>query len=158
MIAFNIDPRYEELKIENMLRDAAEAALKHEGVSADADLSLAVAGDAQLKRLNRQFRGESHATDVLSFPSDQVDMESDRRYLGDVIISLPRARAQAKAAGHPLQAELQLLAVHGILHLLGYDHATGAERRRMWAAQDEILNGLGLSIQSAQAEALHVKS
>ncbi len=154
MITFNIDPRYQKLKIENLLRKAAEAALKHEGVPIDADLSLAVAGDAQMKKLNNQFRNENQATDVLSFPTDEQDAESGRGYLGDVIISLPRARAQAKAAGHPLQAELQLLAVHGILHLLGHDHATNAERQRMWAAQDEILNGLGLSIQSTQAEAL----
>jgi probable rRNA maturation factor len=158
MIAFNIDPRYRDLKIESLLRKAAEAALRYQVAPAEADLSLAVAGDAQLKKLNRQFRGESHATDVLSFPSEEHDIQSGRRYLGDVIISLPRARAQAKAAGHPLQAELQLLAVHGVLHLLGHDHATSTERQRMWTAQDEILSGLGLSIHSAQAEALHAKS
>jgi probable rRNA maturation factor len=158
MIAVSIYPRYQDLKIQKLLKNAAEATLAHEGVSADADLSLAIAGDAQLKKLNRQFRDEDHATDVLSFPSGVQDIESGRRYFGDVIISLPRARAQAKAAGHPLQAELQLLAVHGVLHLLGYDHATAAERERMWAAQDEILNGLGLSIRSTQAEILHAKS
>jgi probable rRNA maturation factor len=158
MIAFNIDPRYKDLITQKLLKSAAEVALTHEGVSTEADLSLAITGDTQLKKLNRQFRGESHATDVLSFPSEEHDIESGRRYLGDVIISLPHARAQAKAAGHPLQAELQLLAVHGILHLLGHDHATRAERQRMWTAQDEILSGLGLSIHSAQAEALHAKS
>ena len=55
---------------------------------------------------------------------------------------MPRARAQAKAAGHPLKAEIQLLVVHGVLHLLGHDHATRADKAKMWKAQEEVLRGL----------------
>lgn len=156
MIAFHIDPRYRSLHLESALKEAAETALRHEGERAGAELSLVIATDAQLQKLNRDFRGENRATDVLSFPSDENDKETGRRYLGDVVISLPRARAQAKATGHPLKVELQLLTVHGILHLFGHDHAVPGERTRMWAAQDEILRQLGLSIKSTKAEAPHI--
>ena len=102
--------------------------------------------DAGLRSLNRRFRGEDRTTDVLSFAG-----EGD--YLGDIAISVPRARTQARAGGHSLEAELQLLVVHGVLHLLGHDHASPAQRRAMWAAQDAILEKLGLPLRSAQAEA-----
>lgn len=155
MISCNIDPRYRKLKLERPLTVAAKAVLQHQTVPQDADLTLVITGDAMLRELNQQFRKQTKVTDVLSFPSQEKDLESGHLYLGDVIISLPRARAQAKAAGHPLLAELQLLTVHGILHLLGHDHTTAAERSRMWAAQDAILEQLGLTIRSAQAEELH---
>ncbi len=155
MISCNIDPSYQKLKLKALLVSAAKAALQHEGASLDADLTLMITGDARLRKLNQQFRGEAKSTDVLSFPAQEKDPESGHRYLGDVVISLPRARAQAKAAGHPLQAELQLLVVHGILHLLSHDHRAPDERARMWKTQDAILKKLGLSIRSVQAEELH---
>jgi probable rRNA maturation factor len=89
--------------------------------------------------LNRQYLGVDAPTDVLSFPVGEVDPESEALYLGDILISYPQALAQAEAAGHPVQAELQLLVVHGTLHLLGYDHAEEDEKTLMWKAQDEIL-------------------
>jgi probable rRNA maturation factor len=67
-------------------------------------------------------------------------------YLGDIVISLPRARHQASAAGHSLNDELQLLVVHGVLHLLGHDHDTPNRKKKMWAVQDEILRNLGVRI------------
>jgi probable rRNA maturation factor len=81
-------------------------------------------------------------TDVLSFPADLVDPDTRRRYLGDVIISLPRAEAQASENGQSLQDEVLLLAVHGVLHLLGHDHAEPEEKERMWAAQEAVLSHL----------------
>lgn len=158
MISCTIDPAYQKLKLEALLISAAKAVLQHESASPEADLTLVITGDAKLRELNQKFRGEAAPTDVLSFPSQEKDPESGHRYLGDVVISLPRARAQAKAAGHPLEDELQLLAVHGVLHLLGHDHASAAEKTRMWVAQDSILQELGLSIRSLQAETLHSRS
>ncbi len=155
MIFCNIDARYKNLKLDHLLMAAAKTALQHEAAPADAELTLVITGDARLRELNQQFRDEAKPTDVLSFPSEEKDLESGHRYLGDVVISLPRARAQAKAAGHPLQVELQLLTVHGILHLLGHDHGSAQEKALMWAAQDAILKNLGLSIRSLMAEALH---
>jgi len=94
--------------------------------------------------LNREYLGIDAPTDVLSFPASETDPETGARYIGDILISIPRARGQATAAGHPLESEVQLLVVHGVLHLLGHDHAQAEEKARMWKAQAEILESLGL--------------
>ena len=152
MIHLTVDRHYQAVDIDEVLRRAAEATLENQGVDPRTDLSVVITGDRKLKKLNFQFRGEAHATDVLSFPSGEYDSQMGIGYLGDVAISLPRARVQAKAGGHSLHTELQLLLVHGILHLLGHDHGGPQEESRMWAAQDEILNRLGLSINRSDTE------
>jgi len=124
------------------LEQAALATLLHSGGAQGTDLTIVITTDAQLQELNRQYLGIDSPTDVLSFPSGEVDPESEALYLGDILISYPRALAQAGAAGHPVQAELQLLVVHGALHLLGFDHAEEVEKARMWKAQEEILKQL----------------
>jgi probable rRNA maturation factor len=127
------------------LEQAASAALDH--VTAKGDLTVVLTDDAQLHDLNRQFLGIDAPTDVLSFPSGEIDPETGAPYLGDVLISVPRAQEQATAKGHALQAELSLLVVHGVLHLLGYDHADVADKQTMWQAQATILARLGYSIE-----------
>ena len=112
--------------------------------SARGDLSVVLTDDQQLRELNRDYLGIDAPTDVLSFPASEKDPESGEAYLGDILISVERAAQQAEAAGHPVEAELQLLVVHGVLHLLGHDHAEPEEKARMWAAQSEILKSLGL--------------
>lgn len=151
MIAVNIDSKYKNLDLEGQLRKAAQIALEHLGQETG-EVTLVLAGNTQIQKLNRQFRGENSVTDVLSFPADELDVESGARYLGDVVISIPQAKAQAKAAGHAVEAEVQLLVVHGVLHLLGHDHGESDERAKMWAVQDEILEKLDLPIRSVQAE------
>lgn len=126
----------------DLIEGAARAALEHQ--RADGELTVVLTDDAQLQELNRDFLGIDAPTDVLSFPASETDPDSGAAYLGDVLISVPRAEAQARQAGHPLEAEIQLLVVHGVLHLLGHDHAETGERARMWAAQAEILQRLGL--------------
>jgi probable rRNA maturation factor len=84
-------------------------------------------------------------TDVLSFPASEADPETGTPYLGDILISIPRAKQQAETAGHSLEAEVQLLVVHGTLHLLGHDHAKAGEKARMWKEQAEVMSKLGLS-------------
>ena len=118
------------------------ATLAHQ--SADGDLTIVLTDDIQLHELNQEYLGIDAPTDVLSFPASETDPETARRYLGDILISVPRAKEQARTAGHALDVEVQLLAVHGTLHLLGYDHAEAEEKTRMWKAQAEILRGLGL--------------
>lgn len=152
MIHFHIDGRYAAHQFERKLKAAVQAALQHQGAP-KAELTVVLTGDARLRTLNRQYRGMDKPTDVLSFGDIDQLSESGNLYLGDVVISVPRARAQAVAGGHSLSAELQLLAVHGALHLLGHDHAQPAQRRKMWAAQDAILSELGLSMRSAELEA-----
>lgn len=108
----------------------------------EVDLTVVLADDSQLQELNLKYLGIDAPTDVLSFPADFIDPDSQERYLGDILISVPRAQAQAEAAGHPVRDEIMLLTVHGVLHLLGHDHAEAEEKRRMWAAQDQILSEL----------------
>jgi probable rRNA maturation factor len=138
-INLKIDPRYAQAADRAGLRAAARAALEQQQAPAPAALTLLVSDDATLHRLNREFLDEDHPTDVLSFPDGELDADTGRRYFGDIAVSLPTARRQAQAAHHPLIAELQLLVVHGVLHLLGHDHAKVRDKTRMWQAQDEIL-------------------
>ncbi len=125
------------------LRRAARAALTHQGVASAAELTLLVTTDERMRDLNWRFLGEDRPTDVLAFPSSAGLDEPGTRYLGDLCISLPRAKEQAQSRGHPLAAELSLLVVHGVLHLLGHDHDRRAQKARMWKAQGDILEELG---------------
>lgn len=127
-----------------LVEQAVRVALTHQNAPADAELTVVLSNDIELRELNLQWMGVNAPTDVLSFPAAEIDPETGARYLGDVIISVETALRQAARAGHSLEAEVQLLAVHGVLHLLGHDHATDEEKARMWAAQSEILNELGL--------------
>lgn len=128
----------------DLLEGAAHAVLQHESASPDVDLSIVLTDNARLHELNLNYLGVDAPTDVLSFPSSETDPETGARYIGDILISIPRAQEQADGAGHPLESEVQLLIVHGMLHLLGYDHAEPDEKARMWNAQSEILESLGL--------------
>src|SRR5512147_118237 len=128
----------------DLLERAAQAALEHEAQSLESELSVILTNDTRLHELNLNYLGINAPTDVLSFPASETDPETGARYLGDILISVPRAQAQAESAGHPLESEVQLLVVHGVLHLLGHDHAEPEEKSRMWKAQAEILNSLGL--------------
>ncbi len=104
--------------------------------------------DAFLQRLNLKYRNVDSTTDVLSFPSGEIDPDTQAYYLGDIVISLARAQEQSSSEGHALVDELQLLVVHGTLHLLGYDHMETADKVKMQAAQDVILQKLGLKLTS----------
>jgi probable rRNA maturation factor len=127
-----------------LLEKAALAVLDLPGVP-DGDVTIALVDDLRIQGLNRDFLCHDAPTDVLSFPSDEADPETGRRYLGDVVISFACAVEQARARGHAVEAEMQLLVVHGVLHLLGHTHAGAAEKKRMWAAQAGVLERLGVS-------------
>jgi probable rRNA maturation factor len=113
-------------------------------------VSLVLTDDAGIAELNREFRGVDAPTDVLSFPQLEatgavVAVPADAPLpLGDIVVSLQRAEAQAHEYGHARARELGFLLVHGLLHLLGYDHETPAEAATMQARQDAILHALGL--------------
>jgi probable rRNA maturation factor len=140
----NIDNQQDFLE-SALLQRAALFTLEQESAPADADMTIVLTDDAQLHELNREFLGVDAPTDVLSFPASESDPETGSPYLGDILISIPRATEQAQAAGHPVEAEVQLLVVHGTLHLMGHDHAETEEKERMWKAQAEVLVRLGLS-------------
>jgi len=125
-----------------LIRAAARAALEHEAAPSPGEMTVVLADDKTLYHLNLDYLDEDMPTDVLSFPAEEADPETQARYFGDVAISFERARAEAQAGGHPVMAEIQLLVVHGVLHLLGHDHARPKDKARMWAAQAAILRRL----------------
>lgn len=129
---------------EALAEKAAAAALRHQSAPENGDLTIVLSDDRQLHELNLEWMDVDAPTDVLSFPSEEIDPETGSRYLGDIVISVQRAEEQSRAAGHAVESEIQLLIVHGVLHLFGYDHAEPDEKSRMWKAQAEILTQLGL--------------
>jgi probable rRNA maturation factor len=106
----------------------------------EGSLTLVLTDDRRIHALNSEFRGKDRPTDVLAFP-DHEDDGSGQPYLGDVIVSLERAVAQAPRFHNTPDAELARLVTHGILHILGYDHHTPADGRRMKAAERRALGG-----------------
>jgi len=146
MINFVISPAYRSKIAQKVLQKAATQVLQDQSLRGDPDLSIVIVGNKKIRQLNLGFREIDAATDVLSFPDGEVDPDTGKRYLGDIIISYPFARKQAQDESHSLDEELQLLVVHGMLHLLGYDHTTPAEKEKMWTAQSRILGRLGVKI------------
>ena len=146
VIDLQIEAAYSPLVSAAYLRAVVEATLRHEEVAAG-EVTVVISGDELLHQLNREYRGIDAPTDVLSFAAQEegegetafVSAPEAAGYLGDVVISFPTAQRQAEAAGQPTLAELGLLAVHGVLHLLGYDHADEEEEAEMWARQAAIL-------------------
>jgi probable rRNA maturation factor len=122
------------------------------GEETAAELSVLFTGSDHIQQLNRDFLGTDKPTDVLSFPAGValpgMVLPGMPRYLGDIAIAVPVALAQAEAAGHGFLDEVALLVVHGLLHLLGYDHATPDEQAAMWQVQDAVLAELGLALRS----------
>ena len=138
------------------LRQAVVKTLAHEHIEGEAELTIAITDDDEIHALNRKHRGVDAPTDVLSFAETAagapfIAAPGEPAYRGDVVISFPRAVAQARLGGHPVAHELTLLVVHGVLHLLGQDHARAREKRKMWAAQEEILRELGVHIKINEA-------
>ena len=131
--------------IENVISEA----LKYEGVSDNTEISVTIVDNEEIRKINNKFRNIDRATDVLSFPLidfDNEDLPNDgsKIYLGDIIISIERAKEQANEHGHSLDREVGFLTAHSMLHLLGYDHMVPEEEKVMFAKQEEILSNLGL--------------
>jgi probable rRNA maturation factor len=127
---------------------AALVLARHEG-NTESDVTIAITDDESITELNRQYRDVDGPTDVLSFPMDA--MPGDVPYLGDLVIAYPYALAQAAREGHTLDDSLTLLVVHGMLHLLGYDHDTPERRADMWTAQEAALIALGIPVEIVPA-------
>ena len=146
MIHLDVDRQFSDQVSEDLLRRAGRAALQVCRADPSSSLTIVVTDDHRMKELNRRFRQVDQTTDVLAFPADFHDPDTDALYLGDVVISYPRAASQAEVGGHQVEDELQLLAVHGVLHLLGYDHLDPEEKAAMWGLQDQVLNALNLDL------------
>jgi len=144
------------------LRRAILYTLRRQRCPAGTQVGIALVSDPAMRRLNRKFLGVDRPTDVLSFsfksadgrkrrrgildPGSQILDRSVERYLGDVVISVDRARVQAREARHALRTEIVLLAVHGILHLLGYDDRRPADAARMRLRQRVLTSGAGFEV------------
>lgn len=122
----------------------ARAAYVSGGGRVSAEMSVSVVSDAEIRRLNRQYRRKDKVTDVLSFGLGRTAAKTMPRQLGDLFICLPRVRRQAKRIGRPAKAEFALMVVHGTLHLLGFDHETLTQERRMFGLQHAVLAKAGL--------------
>jgi probable rRNA maturation factor len=154
-IEIQIDEAFAGLVAPATLTDVATATLRRHRVVA-AELTVVVTGDDEVRRLNRDYRGIDATTDVLSFAA-QEDAAPDApalvmppelaaelsAYLGDIVIAYPYAAQQAAHFGVAVASELRLLVVHGVLHLLGYDHDTAEAEAEMWAAQEAALAEFG---------------
>ena len=157
---------------EKLLHEVIEAAAKYLNLPEGIELDLSIVSNEEIQTLNRDYRGLDKPTDVLSFALTEVTSEFDvdfahldfaeeetedfddadfeeeedlPQHLGDIIISYPRALEQAQDYGHSLDRELAFLAVHGFLHLNGYDHQTEEEAQEMFKIQEEVLTTYGLT-------------
>jgi|WetSurMetagenome_2_1015567.scaffolds.fasta_scaffold18119_3 probable rRNA maturation factor len=129
------------------LRRIIGATLKNEVLDPHScELTIVFSTDEELQQLNETYRHISRATDVLSFPADDLDPESGRKYLGDIVISMDQVNNQHQKYGDQNFDILCLLIVHGILHLLGLDHANKAEKKVMWEKQTQILDRFGIVV------------
>ena len=151
-----IDNRTDEpltAELEDAIRRAAAEALRYEEFDEDCEISVSIVDNEEIREINRQFRSIDRATDVLSFPmltfaeGEEAEVnENDEIVLGDIIISLERAKEQAEEYGHSLMRELCFLTAHSTLHLLGYDHENGDEERLiMEQKQEDILKSLNIT-------------
>jgi probable rRNA maturation factor len=128
-----------------LLRQVIGRALAAEGIGGPVEIALIVTDDAEIRRINQETRGIDRPTDVLSFPLEGgagagfVTPPGQPRQLGDIVISLPRAVEQAAEYGHSLRREVSYLAVHGTLHLLGFDHESESERAAMREREEAAL-------------------
>lgn len=150
-IDIHVEESFRDSVPEATLRRVAEMTLARERRSGPVHASVTITDDETLHALNRAHRGEDRVTDVLSFGASehahngevaQHDFPlgpGEEPTLGDVIIAFPQARRQAEAVGHPVERELALLTVHGILHLLGFDHADVGEEKVMFGKQNAVL-------------------
>ena len=148
----------EEVKgVASMLRKAVTVALNHEGVKEKTHVDIMLTDNAHIHEINREQRGVDRPTDVLSFPMNElsegsfdpevceVDLDSDKLLLGDMVLNLQRCAQQAEDFGHSYDREISYLTVHSVLHLLGYDHLDeGARKKAMRAREDAIMDVLGL--------------
>ena len=136
-----------------LIKKAARMALDAEGVDVPCIISVMLTDDEGIHAVNREFRGVDRATDVLSFPQNELipgqfdaegcerDLDTGAILLGDMMISVPRCEAQGEEFGHGYERELMYLTVHSVLHLLGYDHVDEGEQKRRMREREKAIMG-----------------
>lgn len=161
LIQWNVE-KEPDPELLSLMQTAADVAEKAECVECACSISVRICSDEEIHEVNRTYRNVDRATDVLSFPTvnypegktasqcikrlmREYDDETGTCFLGDIIISLPHALAQAKEYGHSSQRECAYLLVHGICHLMGYDHMEEEEKKKMRELEEKIMSESGLS-------------
>lgn len=146
-ISLQIDQPFRPLVEPALIIQAVQLVLRRYNEIDNPTLTLVITDDTTMQQYNRDYRGVDAPTDVLSFENvvDQEFPGLEDNYLGDIVIAYPTAEKQAQHKGHQTSQELALLAVHGALHLLGYDHDTAESKDQMWQAQREVLAELELA-------------
>ena len=134
-----------------LIKNCVRASLQMEGVNVPCEVSVLITNDAEIRKINREYRNIDAPTDVLSFPMYELvpgkfkapeaadSLESGVLLLGDIVISADRIREQARSYGHPIERETAYLTVHSVLHLLGYDHVDEASDKRKMRAREEAV-------------------
>ena len=128
------------------------ALLRHEAITSDPEISIVLCDDAFIQTLNAEYRGKNRPTDVLSFA------QNDPNILGDIVISVPTAARQAEAASWPLESEIALLGIHGLLHLLSYDDETAAGAWKMQRRTEAVLTECGIAVPGTGAHPFFVEA
>ena len=142
-------------ELENVIRLVCDKALSYEGFEEEAEISVTIVDNNEIREINKEHRNIDAPTDVLSFPMlefdedgnalIEYDFDGEEIVLGDIVISMDRAIEQANAYGHSLKREIAFLTAHSMLHLLGYDHMEPEEEKEMFRKQEEILMSLGIT-------------
>ncbi|MBE6573945.1 MAG: rRNA maturation RNase YbeY [Ruminococcaceae bacterium] len=133
-------------ELKKLIVTSIVAALKYEEFEDKCEVSVTLCDNEEIHELNRDYRGVDRPTDVLSFPIFDEDDMGGKVVLGDIVLSLEKAQAQAQEYGHSFEREIAFLCVHSMLHLLGYDHEEGkAEESEMFSRQEEILCNMGIA-------------
>ena len=140
-------------KWEKIVQKAVRTSLDHEEFESECEISISIVTNNEIQKLNKEFRNIDKETDVLSFPQltfeegEIADInENDEIILGDIVISIDKAKQQSEEYGHTLQREIAFLTVHSMLHLMGYDHMKEQEEKEMIEKQKEILQKAGFTI------------
>ena len=147
-MSFTVDIQIKQVYpvAESRLRQAAETVLKQLRADSRSHVTLVVTDDDSVRRLNLKYRQVASETDVLSFPAGPtpVDTDSNSAYLGDILIAYPYAKRVAKRRNLNAENAICMLAIHGLLHLLGHHHDTETEKRAMWNEQAAALASIGI--------------
>mgnify|MGYP000752515854 FL=1 len=139
-----------DFNAEELIEKCTEQALVEEEIDESAEVSVTFVDNEKIRALNAEHRGIDRETDVLSFPAFtddgfEVNPENDAIILGDIVISLEKAKAQSEEYGHSMLRETAFLIAHSLFHLLGYDHETEAEEKEMFEKQENVLQRLGIT-------------
>lgn len=146
MNSITVRKPYQKLVDKHRLNTAVETVLTYLLLDKPVDLSVLICSDEEISKINSKYRNINQATDVLSFESDEVSPETKISHLGDIVISYDSALEHSNRFSQDVNVEVLVLLIHGILHLVGFDHSNVEEKKQMWSKQFEIHHLLNLSI------------